>query len=138
VEQETPTKPVPISDDLSAPYWQAAREGRLVVQRCSACGAHQFYPRPFCLSCGGSGLEWVEASGRGRLHTFSVVHRTADRAFAGDVPYAFAVVELDEGPRITVNVVDTPLESLRCDMPVRVAFTEITDGVAVPNVRGGD
>ena len=135
-EQPPPPKPVPIPDDLTAPYWRAAREGRLVLQRCSGCGEHQFYPRPFCLACRSADLEWVEASGRGRLHTFSVVHRTADRAFAGDVPYVFGVVELDEGPRLTVNVVDTPLESLRCDMPVRVVFTEVGDAIALPNARG--
>ena len=134
--QAAPSKPVPIPDELSAPYWEAAGEGRLALQRCLNCGEHQFYPRPFCLACRGSELEWVQATGRGRLHTFSVVHRTADRAFAGDVPYAFGVVELDEGPRLTVNVVDTPLEELRCDLPVRVVFTRLSDEAAVPNVRG--
>jgi uncharacterized protein len=135
-EPPVATKPIPIPDELSAPYWRGAREGRLVLQRCSGCGEHQFYPRPFCLACRGSELEWVDATGRGRLHTFSVVHRTADRAFAGDVPYAFGVVELDEGPRLTVNVVDTPLESLRCDMPVRLVFTDVDDEIALPNARG--
>jgi uncharacterized OB-fold protein len=135
-ERAAPSRQVPLPDDLSAPYWQAAREGRLLLQRCSSCGEHQFYPRPFCLACRESDLKWVEATGRGRLHTFSVVHRTADRAFAGDVPYAFGVVELDEGPRVTVNVVDTPLETLRCDMAVRVVFTKLDDEVALPNVRG--
>ena len=70
------------------------------------------------------------------LHTFSVVHRTADRAFAADVPYVFAVVELDEGPRLTVNVVDAALETLECDIPVRVVFTSIGDDTTVPNARG--
>jgi len=131
-----PAKPVPHPDDLSRPYWEAAREGKLLLQRCSSCGEHQFYPRPFCLACRGSELEWIEATGRGRLHTFSVVHRTADRAFAADVPYVFAVVELDEGPRLTVNVVDTALETLECDIPVRVVFTSIGDDTTVPNARG--
>jgi uncharacterized OB-fold protein len=135
-EAPAPPKPIPVFDDLSGPYWRAAREGRLLLQRCRGCGEHQFYPRPFCMACRGSELEWIEATGRGRLHTFSVVHRTADRAFAGEVPYVFAVVELDEGPRLTVNVVDTPLEALRCDMPVQMAFTEIDAEITVPNARG--
>jgi uncharacterized OB-fold protein len=125
-----------VPDDLSRPYWEGAREGKLVLQRCKSCGEHQFYPRPFCVACRGSDLEWVEASGRGRLHTFSVVHRTADRAFAAEVPYAFAVVELDEGPRLTVNVVDTPLDALRCDAPVRMVFTDLDDRTTIPNARG--
>ena len=129
-------KPLPVLDDLSRPYWEAARKGTLLLQRCATCGRHQFYPRPFCLSCAGSDLEWVEATGTGTLHTFAVVHRTADPAFADDVPYVFAVVELSEGPRLTVNVVDTPSESLRCDMRVRIIFADVGDDAAIPNARG--
>ena len=129
------SRPLPVVDDLTKPYWDAASEGRLLLQRCASCGEHQFYPRPFCLACEGDDLEWVEASGRGRLHTFSVVHRTADAAFQPMLPYAFGVVRLDEGPFLTVDVVDTPLEDLRCDLPVRIVFTEV-DGVALPNAKG--
>ena len=127
-------KPLPILDDLSRVYWEAAREGRLLVQRCRACGEHQFYPRRHCVHCFAPEPEWVEAKGTGRLHTFSVVHRTATPGFAEEVPYVFGIVELDEGPRLTVNVVDTPLEELRCDLPVRVVFTRVTDELALPNV----
>jgi uncharacterized protein len=128
-------KPVPVLDDLNAPYWEGARQGRLRLQRCDGCGLHQFYPRPFCLRCSSDQLTWVEASGRGRLHTFSVVHRTADAAFADDVPYVFGVVELEEGPRLTVNVVDTPPPALRCDLDMRIVFTEIAPGTFLPNAR---
>lgn len=128
-------KPLPVlGDDLSRAYWEAAREGRLLVQRCRACGEHQFYPRRHCVHCFAPEPEWVEAKGTGRLHTFSVVHRTATPGFADEVPYVFGIVELDEGPRLTVNVVDTPLEELRCDLPVRVVFTRVTDELALPNV----
>ena len=128
-------KPLPVlGDDLSRAYWEAAREGRLLVQRCRACGEHQLYPRGHCVHCFAPDPEWVEAKGTGRLHTFSVVHRTATPGFADEVPYVFGIVELDEGPRLTVNVVDTPLEELRCDLPVRVVFTRVTDELALPNV----
>ena len=128
-------KPLPVlGDDLSRAYWEAAREGRLLVQRCRACGEHQLYPRGHCVHCFAPDPEWVEAKGTGRLHTFSVVHRTATPGFAEEVPYVFGIVELDEGPRLTVNVVDTPLEELRCDLPVRVVFTRVTDELALPNV----
>jgi uncharacterized OB-fold protein len=126
-------KPLPISDEVSAPYWDAAREGRLLLQRCTACGRHQFYPRGHCAGCFADAPEWVEAAGTGRLHTFTVVHRTAAAGFRDEVPYAFAIVELDEGPRMTANVVDTPLDSLRCDMAVHVVFTPAGDAV-LPNV----
>ncbi len=127
-------KPLPVLDDLSRVYWKAAREGRLLLQRCRACGEHQFYPRRHCVHCFAPDTEWVDAKGTGRLHTFSVVYRTATPGFGEDVPYVFAIVELEEGPRLTVNVVDTPLEELRCDVPVRVVFTSATDDFALPNV----
>ena len=130
---EQPKKPVPVLDDLSRVYWDAAGEGRLLIQRCRACGEHQFYPRGHCVHCFGSDLEWVRASGTGRLHTFSVVYRTSDPTLAEDLPYVFAIVELDEGPRLTVNVVDTPPSELLCDMPVRVVFTRLSDEIALPN-----
>lgn len=126
-------KPLPVIDDLGRTFWSAAKEGRLLVQRCSACGTHQFYPRLHCITCGTPDPEWVQARGTGKLHTFSIVHRTADAAFAAEVPYAFGIVELDEGPRLTVNVVDTPLDELVCDMPVRIVFTNVTDEFALPN-----
>ena len=130
------TKPVPTVDELNRPFWEGAREGRLMLQRCAGCGHHQFYPRPFCLACASDQLEWVQASGDGHLVTFTVVHRTADAAFADEVPYVFGVVELGEGPRLTVDVVGTPVDSLRCDMPATIVFTEIAPGSIVPNARG--
>jgi uncharacterized OB-fold protein len=128
-------KPLPVlGDELSRTYWEAAREGRLLIQRCAACGEYQFYPRGHCVRCFEPKPEWVEAKGTGRLHTFSVVQRTATAAFAEDVPYAFGIVELDEGPRLTVSVVDTPLEELACGMPVRIVFTSATAEITLPNV----
>jgi uncharacterized OB-fold protein len=128
-------KPLPVlGDELSAGYWGAAREGRLLIQRCATCGEYQFYPRGHCVHCFADAPEWVEAKGTGRLHTFSVVHRTATPGFAGEVPYVFGVVELDEGPRLTVNVVDTPLDELACDLPVRIVYTKATDEITLPNV----
>jgi hypothetical protein len=128
-------RPLPVlGDELSRTYWEAAREGRLLIQRCRVCGRHQFYPRAHCTHCFAPTPEWIEARGTGRLHTFSVVHRTAEASFAGDVPYVFGIVELDEGPRLTARVVDTPLEELSCDMPVRVVFTKATDEITLPNV----
>ncbi len=128
------SKPLPVlGDELSRTYWEAATEGRLLLQRCRACEAYQHYPRRHCARCFAPGPEWVEAAGSGRLHTFSVVQRTSDPSFADDVPYAFGIVELDEGPRLAVNVVDTPLEELACDLPVRIVFTPAAGGITLPN-----
>lgn len=118
----------PITDELSEEWFAATREGRLLIQRCGRCGKNQFYPRRICRHCGSGDVEWLEASGSGRLHTFSVIHRTPNAEFAPLTPYVFAIVELDEGPRMATNIVDVPHEELRCDMPVEVVFPTAGEG----------
>jgi uncharacterized OB-fold protein len=122
----------PIADEHSRAYWDAAAAGRLLIQRCSACGHLQFYPRRHCTACFAPDPDWQEARGTGRLHTFSVIHRTPNPEFAGECPYVFAVVELDEGVRMSTRIVDTPHDRLACDAPVRVVFTERSGGVTLP------
>jgi uncharacterized protein len=91
-------------DALTAPFWEAARRRRLVVQRCVSCGRHQFYPRPFCLSCDrDDSLEWVEASGSGTVYSVVTVHMPVLDELPP--PYQVAIVELTEGPRLTSNIV---------------------------------
>lgn len=116
-----PAKPRPLADEHSSVYWTAAAQRRLLIQRCGACGAHQFYPRRHCRACFASDPEWVQARGTGRLHTFSVVHKSANPEFAGDCPYVLAIVELDEGVRVTARILGPP-EGLACDAPVRVTW----------------
>jgi uncharacterized OB-fold protein len=91
-------------DPLSAPFWEAASEGRLVLQRCDSCGAHQHYPRPFCLACDAEALSWTDASGLGTVYSQATVHVPVHPQLPP--PYVIAVVELDEGPRLTTNIVD--------------------------------
>jgi hypothetical protein len=114
----------PITDELSKEWFSAAAEGRLLIQRCADCSQNQFYPRRICKHCGSVAVEWLEASGDGRLHTFSVVHRTPNAEFDPLTPYVFAIVELAEGPRMATNIVDVPHVDLRCDMPVRAVFPD--------------
>lgn len=91
-------------DALSAPFWEAARERRLVLQHCSACDAHQFYPRPFCLACDrDDALDWAESPGLGTVYSVVTVHMQVSEHL--DPPYQVAIVELAEGPRITSNIV---------------------------------
>jgi uncharacterized OB-fold protein len=99
----TDAEPV-FGDAITAPFWEAAREHRLVIQRCSACGAHQFYPRRFCLACDrDDALEWVEARGTAQVHSVVTVHMQVIPEL--EPPYQVAVVELAEGPRMTTNIV---------------------------------
>jgi uncharacterized protein len=122
-----PTRPAPWPDTRTTPFWEAAAEGRLLIQACEDCGALQFYPRGHCVRCLGPKVGWREASGRATLHTFSVVHRAESEAFAADVPYVLAIVDLEEGVRMTSRVVDVEPDRLRCDMPLQVVFRKLED-----------
>ncbi|MGF1609716.1 MAG: Zn-ribbon domain-containing OB-fold protein [Kiloniellales bacterium] len=92
----------PYGDPLSQPFWAAAERRELVVQRCRACGQHQFYPRPFCLACEGDSVEWVAAAGTGRVYSMTTLHVAANPDY--EPPYTVAVVELDEGPRLVTQL----------------------------------
>ena len=116
-------KAVPRPTPDTAPFWEGAARGELRLQRCRGCDDTFFYPRASCPRCGSSEVEWFAASGRARLHTYLISHRPAP-GFADQVPYAIAVVELEEGPRMMTNIVgvaNTP-EQLVLDMPLEVAF----------------
>jgi uncharacterized OB-fold protein len=126
------TKALPQPTPISAPFWQAAREGRLVVQRCEHCGHRQHYPRSLCTRCGGERLGWHECSGRGRVKTFTVIRRAVSAAYEPDVPYVVALVELEEGPTLMSNVVGPTAQAVRIGSPVRVRFDAWTPELSVP------
>jgi hypothetical protein len=111
----------------TAPYWAAAAEGRLEIQRCNACGRHYFYPRPFCRYCFSGDVDWVAVSGRARLTSY-VITQNPLRGFEPVSPVV-AVVELDEGPRLMTNIVDIDPDPdlLVLDMPLRVRFHQRGD-----------
>ena len=116
-------RPLPAPDGVSAPYWEAASRGELRIQRCPACGHRQFYPRALCTVCA-TDPEWEPASGRGVVHTFTVIRQNYARPFRDELPYVVAIVELDEGVRLTSNIEGCAPEDVRCGMKVRVAFRE--------------
>jgi hypothetical protein len=126
---------LPTPDDETQPFWDAAREGRLLIKRCASCGRAHHYPRPFCPYCWSSEVAWEQASGAGTVYAFSVVHRNDLPPFNERVPYVAAIVELDEGPRMMTNVVDCDVEDVRVGMAVEVTFRAIDDNVSVPVFR---
>ena len=124
-------KPLPAPSEGSRPYWDGLKAGQVRVQRCTACQAYVFYPRPFCTACLSEALEWVTLCGRGRVYTFTVVRRAMNLAFADDLPYVYAIVELEEGPRVMTNVVRCPVEAVRVDMPVKAVYDSVTSGITL-------
>jgi len=111
----------PVPDAVSLPFWEGIAEGVLRVQRCGACGRHVFYPRAVCPYCASSELDWVDASGRGRIHSYTVVHRGPPE-YRDEVPYVVALVELDEGVRMMARLVDVEPAAVSVDLPVEVAI----------------
>ena len=122
--------PTPEGDTIE--WWQAAKDGRLLVKHCRACGAYSYYPRPFCPECWSQDVEWHEASGRATLYTWSVIYNNDQPPFRDRVPYVAAIVDLEEGPRMMTNVVDTPFEDLQVGMALTVRFREISDDYTIP------
>jgi hypothetical protein len=118
------------------PYWTAARRHELTLPFCRACSAFHFYPRAACPHCLSGDLEWRRVSGRGRLHTFTIVYR-GPKDFPLGTPYVLAMVELDEGPRLMTNLVGVKPDpaAVRIGMPVEVEFMDVHDEIALPHFR---
>ncbi len=118
-------KPAPVVTPETKPFWDAAQEEELHVQRCNTCHLYYFYPRPFCPHCFSDDVSWVQVSGRATLHSYVINHRPVP-GWEDDGPYAIAIVELEEGPRMATNIVGIPNtpEDLVLDMPLQVCFEE--------------
>lgn len=128
-------KPLPVIDHDSAPYWEAAREGRLDIPLCGDCGKHHFYPRAICPYCHSDNLKFDTVSGRGVVHTFTIARRPAGPAFADDVPYVVALIELEEGPRMMSRIQTDDPETVQIGARVEVTFVKATDEITFPYFR---
>ncbi len=128
-------KPLPLltgmTQGLTRAFYAWCRAGELRFQRCTGCGRWRHLPRPMCSDCGAWGFEWARSSGRGQVLTWTVVRRPMHPAFAA-VPYAPAVIELEEGVRMVSLVVDCPPEALRRGLDVLAVFDAVSDEVALP------
>ncbi|TSH98696.1 Zn-ribbon domain-containing OB-fold protein [Verticiella sediminum] len=108
------------------PFFDAAARGVLMLKYCDDCQRHHHYPRALCPHCFSERTRWTEASGNGRIYTFSVLRAGTP------TPFALAYVQLEEGPRMMTNVVDCDLDALDIDQPVRVVFKPTTNGTMIP------
>jgi uncharacterized OB-fold protein len=124
-------KPLPIPDSDTRQFWTAASQGRLSIQRCEDCGTHVFYPRLVCPHCCSDRLAWKDASGKGRVYSYTVVERSPG-AFKDMVPYVVALVDLDEGVRMMSRIRTDDPYSVRIGMPVEVEFDPVSEDVALP------
>ncbi len=131
-------KNLPRPTPETATYWEGCRHGKLMIQRCGSCGHHQFYPRLMCTECMHTPVEWVQASGRGKVRSFTIVRHAISDAYAADVPYVVALIRLDEGPTLMSNIIDGDPERVRIGMPVETVFEVWSEDLTVPKFRACD
>jgi hypothetical protein len=132
VERPLPT----LEDPVTRPFWEGCRRRELTLQRCRGCGRLRFYPAPFCPHCHAGEAEWVRLSGRGTVASFVIVHAPVLPAFAARVPFAVALVELEEDPRIRLlgNVLEYDPGDIAIGMRVEVSWEDVGD-VTLPQWR---
>ena len=127
-------KPLPEADEASKPFWDGAFEGRLILMRCADCREWRLPSRPHCDACLSDKFTWEQASGKGTVRTFGVMHQKYHPGWAAVSPYNVTIVELEEGPRLPTNIVGIENADIRVGMPVVVEFERHED-VALPKFR---
>ena len=122
--------PEPTAD--TKPFWDALNEGRFRLQRCADCGKVRHYPRPVCDACWSMNVTWRDASGKGRVHSWTVTHHAFHPGFKLELPYALVTVDLDEGVRMNARLRGLDPAELRVGLPVRIDFEPVADDFTLP------
>lgn len=128
-------KPLPRLTALNRPFWEGALQGRLLFQRCTACGRFWYPIEPRCPKCLSAHYEWSPVSGRANVLSFVVFHQVYDARFKASVPYNVALVELEEDVRMFTNIVGIADDDIRVGMPVAVEFEKVAEEVSIPRFR---
>ena len=128
---ELPARPRPRPTPASQPYWDALLGGRLVFQACADCGKRRHYPRPLCDACYSRRDTWVESSGRGRVHSWTIAHHPFHLAFKSMTPYALVTVEMEEGVRVQAPWRGA-VAALRLELPVTAIFERVDAELVLP------
>jgi len=128
-------KPLPVVDEDTAPFWKYCKSHELRMQKCENCGYIRFPASILCPKCHSMEAKWTRLSGKGRIYSFVIFRHAFHPSFKDDIPYAAAIIQLDEGPRLDSNITDCPLEDIRIDMPVEVYFDDVTGDISLPKFR---
>ena len=128
-------KPLPQPNADDKPFWEGCKRHQLQFQKCQSCGHVRWPPSIICPMCYSSDTEWIIAGGKGEVYTFVVYHQSYHPAFEGELPYVAAIVELEEGPHILTNIVGCDPSEVKCDMPVEVAWEDITEEFSLPKFK---
>lgn len=128
-------KPLPEPSLDSQPFWEALKRHSLELQKCATCGKIRHYPRPVCDKCFSMEVEWVKASGKGRVYSWTVSYHPFHPGFKDDIPYILVTVELDEGVRMISQLKGAEAVEIKAGMPVEVFFEDVTEAIALPIFR---
>jgi len=133
----TVTRPVPVPDEWTRPFWDAAKDGVLALQRCQSCGHFQHPPYATCVSCMAIDLKFEPVSGAGAIYAYTIMYHTGDQRFAGAVPYASIIVELDDAPGafLAANLLDAPYTEAKVGRRVEVVFEPLNGDITLPQFR---
>jgi uncharacterized OB-fold protein len=131
-------KPLPLLNEETRPYWDYCRKHELRMQKCSQCGYIRFPISVICPKCHSMEAEWTKLSGKGKIYSFTIYRVPYHPAFKDDIPYVLAIIQLDEGPRMESNIIGCKVEQVRMEMPVVVAFDDVTPEVSLPKFRPAD
>jgi uncharacterized protein len=127
------------ADDTTQPFWDAAKQDRLVAPKCTSCGTFRLPPAPFCWVCQQREVEWVELPGTGTIYTFVVVRHPLHPDMADACPYVSGAVDLDgtqgEGARMLVNIIDCDPETVKIGDRVEIVFEHVNGEMSVPRFR---
>ncbi len=130
------TNPMPEITRVSEPFYKAAKNRNLLIQRCKDCEKSIFYPKSMCPHCWSENVEWIVSKGKGKLYSYTIVNTGAPDEFAGAVPYVIGVIDLDEGVRMVSWIVECAHDKIKCNMDVEVSFKDLNEEYALPMFRG--
>ena len=128
-------KTLPRVDEESRGYWEALQRHELYFQRCADCRLDRFPPRALCPACLSAAVEWVRASGRATVYSYTVTYQNQAPGYRDELPYVLAVVQLEEGPRLMTNLIDCAPDAVRIGMAVMVAFVDVTPECTLAQFR---
>jgi uncharacterized OB-fold protein len=126
------TKPLPTIEPETEEYWKAAKRHELFLQRCNACEEVIHFPRVMCYRCLSEDLGWFKSTGLGSVYSFTIIHQVAHLGFEPEVPYVYAIIDLDDGARMISNVVNIDPSAVEVGMRVQVTFDDVTPEISIP------
>ena len=119
--------PIPSNEVLTKPFWEATKRGELIIPYCNSCSTLFFYPREVCPNCFSKDLDWKKMSGKGHVYTYTHVRQAVHPSFQSANGHIYAIVQLDEGPKIPSGISGCEPNEVYVDMPVSVVFDDITE-----------